>query len=113
MGCSPHEIVDFSSNINLYQPKIKIDITAKRLARYGDSSYKNLKKVIANKLEIKKSQIALYNGATSAIFALMKSLKADDIYLYAPIYGEYKKAAKDAGKKIHVLSRLYDLATEP
>jgi len=113
LNCSADEIIDFSSNINLYQPKIKIDLNAKKLARYADSSYSDLKRIIAKKLEIKKSQIALYNGATSAIFELMKQLKQKDVYLYAPLYGEYKKAAKESGKNIHILSRLYDLATKP
>lgn len=113
LGCSPDEIIDFSSNINLYQPEIKLALNAKELARYGDSSYKDLKRIIAAKLEIKKSQIALYNGATSAIFELMKQLKEKEVYLYAPLYGEYKKAALECAKNVHILSRLYDLAVKP
>jgi len=113
LNCSPDAIIDFSSNINLYQPEIDLKLSAKEIARYGDSSYSDLKEIIAQKYKIKKSQIALYNGATSAIFELMKKLKANDIYLYAPLYGEYEKAAKEAGKKVHILSRLYDYDAEP
>jgi len=113
LSCRPEEIVDFSSNINLYQPKIKLTLDAKVFARYADSSYADLKKIIADAQGIKKSQIALYNGATSAIFELIRQLKPEDIYLYAPLYGEYKKAARQEGKKLHILSRLYDLATKP
>ena len=113
LGCAPEDITDFSSNINLYQPELNIELNAKELARYGDSSYRDLKKIIAQKQSIKKSQIALYNGATSAIFELMKNLEPKHVYLYAPLYGEYKKASVQAGKKVHVLSRLYDLATKP
>ena len=113
LNCSPSEIIDFSSNINLYQPEINLKLKAKELARYGDSSYGDLKKIIAQKYKIKTSQIALYNGATSAIFELIKRVKPDDIYLYAPLYGEYEKAAKEAGKKVHILSRLYDYDREP
>ncbi|MEA1982570.1 MAG: aminotransferase class I/II-fold pyridoxal phosphate-dependent enzyme [Campylobacterota bacterium] len=112
LGCTPDEIVDFSSNINLYQPKINIKIDAKKLARYPDSDYSELKKVIAKKLALKKSQIALYKGATAAIFELIGSLKPQDIYLYAPLYGEYKEAAQKANKKIHILSRLYEIETK-
>jgi len=113
LSCRPEEIVDFSSNINLYQPKIELNLDAKVLARYADSSYEDLKKIIADKQNLKKSQIALYNGATSAIFELMRQLTPKDVYLYAPLYGEYKKAALQTGKKVHILSRLYDLATKP
>lgn len=112
LKCSADEIIDFSSNINLYQPKINIEINSKKLARYADSEYTDLKKIIAKKLEIKKSQIALYNGATSAIFELLKTLDAKEIYLYAPLYGEYKKAAKASGKNIHIVSRLYEIDTK-
>jgi len=113
LHCSPDEIIDFSSNINLYQPEIKVKLTTKRVARYTDSSYSDLKKIITQKYTIKKSQIALYNGATSAIFELMRQLTMQDVYLYSPLYGEYEKAALQTGKKVHTLSRLYDLATKP
>ena len=112
LGCSPDDIIDFSSNVNLYQPKIDIKIDSKKLARYPDSNYKDLKKVIAKEFEIQKSQISLYKGATSAIFELMSSLKPQDVYLYAPLYGEYKKAAQLFKKNIHTLSRLYDIDTK-
>jgi len=113
LGCAPENITDFSSNINLYQPELNLALNAKEVARYGDSSYRDLKKIIAQKQSIKKSQIALYNGATSAIFELIKSLKSKHVYLYAPLYGEYKKASVQASKKVHILSRLYDLAQKP
>lgn len=112
LGCSPDEIIDFSSNVNLYQPKINMEIDSKKIARYSDSDYKDLKRIIAKKLELKKSQIALYNGATSAIFELLKNLDAKEVYLYAPLYGEYEKAAKASDKNIHVVSRLYEIDTK-
>ncbi len=113
LNCSPDEIIDFSSNVNLYAPKMDITLTQNALVRYADSSYSGLKKVIAKKLEIKKSQIALYNGATSAIFALFKELKSKDVYLYAPLYGEYEKAAIQEKKNVRKLSRLYEFGVEP
>ena len=113
LGCAPEHITDFSSNINLYQPELNIELNTKEIARYGDSSYRDLKKIIAQKQSIKKSQITLYNGATSAIFELIKSLESKHVYLYAPLYGEYKKASAQADKKVHILSRLYDLAKKP
>jgi threonine-phosphate decarboxylase len=89
---APDEIIDFSSNINSYHPKIELSPTNNMLVKYADNSYNDLKKAIATKYEIKKSQISLYNGATSAIFELFKSLKQRRVYLYAPLYGEYEKA---------------------
>ena len=93
LGCKSDEIIDFSSNINSYDSNTKITLTKTMLVKYAESSYTGLKRVIAKNMAIKKKQIALYNGATSAIFELIKSLSSKDVYLYAPLYGEYEKAS--------------------
>ena len=113
LECKSDEIIDFSSNINSYNPNTNITLTQNSLVRYGDSSYSDLKKIIAKKMRLKKKQIALYNGATSAIFELIRSFKEKDIYLYAPLYGEYEKAAKLSNKKIHKINRFKELYKEP
>ena len=69
-GCKPEELIDFSSNINLYQPKTEQTLRDEIIVRYADSSYMELKNSIANNYNLKKEEIALYNGATAAIFAL-------------------------------------------
>lgn len=102
LGCESSEIIDFSSNVNLYQPKIKLKPTNEMIVKYGDSSYKDLKKTISKNYQVKTKHIALYNGATSAIYELFKTLDANKIYLYAPLYGEYEKAIKDKSKIIKI-----------
>jgi len=113
LGCKSGEIIDFSSNINSYNSNITITPTRTMLEKYADSSYSDLKKIIATKMQIKKKQIALYNGATSAIFELIKSLDEKEIYLYAPLYGEYEKAAIQATKDIHKINRFKELYNKP
>ena len=113
LQCSPEEIVDFSSNINSYHPDIEIKLTNEILVKYGDSSYKGLKDTIASKYEIKQKQIALYNGATSAIFELFKDLQETKVYLYAPLYGEYEKAAKQTEKTIVKINRFENIRKKP
>ena len=109
LSCKSKEIIDFSSNINSYHPNISITPTSNMLVKYGDSSYNKLKKIIAKNYAIKKSQIALYNGATTAIHELLKSLKQKRVYLYAPLYGEYEKAltCKDNIVKINRFKDLH------
>jgi len=107
------EILDFSSNINSYHPKIKIQLDEDVLARYGDNSYALLKKSITKKYSIKKSQIALYNGASSAIFNLIKSFKEKNFYLYAPLYGEYETASLASKKVIHKIDRFKNIYKKP
>jgi len=112
LNCHQDDIIDFSSNINFYQPKIEIKPTNNMLVKYADNSYKDLKKSISKKYKIGKDKIALYNGATSAIYELFKSLKEKRVYLYAPLYGEYEKAvAKD--KKIIKINRFKELYKKP
>ena len=109
LQCRTDEMIDFSSNINSYHPKLKTLPSNQMLVTYADTTYPTLKKSIKHKYHIKKSQIALYNGATSAIFELMKSLKQKRVYLYAPLYGEYEKAAKEANKKIIKINRFVNI----
>ena len=111
LGCCSDEIIDFSSNINFYTPKIANKPTNNELATYADTNYTKLKKAIAKNYKIKSSQMALFNGATSAIFELLNSLKQTRIYLYAPLYGEYEKATKN--KQIIKINRFDNLYKRP
>ena len=113
LGCKSQEIIDFSSNINSYNPSTDIKLTNEMIVKYADTNYSSLKQVIAKKYQIKKSQIALYNGATSAIFELMKSLKQKRVYLYAPLYGEYEKASTQENKTIIKINRFEYLYKKP
>ncbi|MDQ7066649.1 MAG: hypothetical protein Q9M40_00815 [Sulfurimonas sp.] len=97
--CKPEDLIDLSSNINLYQPEIELTISSKEVATYPDSEYKEFRGFLAQKYAIKKSQIALFSGATAAIYELFSSLKRKNVFLYAPLYGEYEKAAFSYEKK--------------
>lgn len=102
LQCKPAEIVDFSSNINSYHPDIHIQPTQSIIVQYAESSYKALKKTIAKRHTINSSQIALFNGATAAIYALLETLEYKRVYLYAPLYGEYEKALHQDAKIIKI-----------
>lgn len=113
LKCTPEEIIDFSSNINSYHPNITITPTNTMIVKYADTSYSKLKESITNKYQIKKSQLSLYNGATSAIFELFKTLKEKEVSLYAPLYGEYEKASLQADKNITKINRLKEIDKKP
>jgi threonine-phosphate decarboxylase len=110
--CTPDEIIDFSSNINFYQPESELTLTNSLVRKYADSSYKELKEIIAKNYEIKNSQISLFNGATSAIYTLFSQLKQKRVYLYAPLYGEYEKAAIQSKKNIYKINRIANIEDE-
>jgi len=109
LGCESDEILDFSSNINCYQPTENFSIPNATIVKYADTNYTSLKNIIAKEYKIDAKEIALYNGATAAIYALMQRLKAKNIYLYAPLYGEYQKAAIESGKNIYKINRIEDI----
>ena len=111
--CEPDELVDFSSNINLYQPQYNASFDNATLTRYAQSSYDSLKEIIAKNYKINSEQIALYNGATAAIYELFTQLKPKKVYLYAPLYGEYEKAAFQAKKFVSKINRLEDIQNPP
>jgi len=113
LECTTEEIIDFSSNINLHQPTQILTLDSSLVSRYADSSYKELKEVIASNYSIDANQIALYNGATVAIYELLKSLKRKDVFLYAPLYGEYEKACTLTKKNIYRINRITDETTQP
>ena len=111
--CQPEEIIDFSSNINPTVPTIELHIEAKSLQVYADPTYYELKKSIALKYNIVPSEMKLFNGASSAIFALFAQLDFSHVALYAPLYGEYKEAALAHGKKVQLINRLDDTWDKP
>lgn len=111
LHCSEDEILDFSSNINSYHPNVTITATNTMLVRYADNSYQSLKESIKQRYSVKKSQIALFNGATSAIYSLLESLKEKKVYLYAPLYGEYEKACGD--KELIKIDRFKKINIKP
>jgi threonine-phosphate decarboxylase len=113
LHCKSEEIIDFSSNINSYNKTSHITLTQSMLVKYADTNYTNLKKTIAKRYQIQRKQIALYNGATAAIYALIGALKEKNITLYAPLYGEYEKAAMQADKKITKINRFKNLYKKP
>jgi threonine-phosphate decarboxylase len=109
LACLPEEILDFSSNINLYQPEFTLELDPQKLARYPQTTYPQLTQTIADTYTLQPQNITLYNGATSAIYALMDTLKEKKVFLYAPLYGEYEKAALKAKKDIYKINRIEDI----
>jgi len=112
-GCEPHELIDFSSNINLYQPNNNITLTNATITKYAESNYSSLKERIAKNYAIESDQIALYNGATAAISSLLSQLEPKKVHLYAPLYGEYEKALLSSKKSLSRINRISDIKNVP
>mgnify|MGYP005664076303 CR=1 FL=1 len=113
LHCQPEEIIDFSSNINSYRPPLDIEQSDEMIVKYADNSYKGLKKAVSGKYAVSRREMALFNGATAAIFELFRGLKPKEVTLYAPLYSEYERAAKEASKKIIKINRFEELYKIP
>ena len=102
-----NEYIDFSSNINFVKPHINIDLNTLEISSY--SNYEKLYDNIAKLYGVKKSEIELFNGRSSAIFSLFRHLQLKECFIYAPISLEYKKTAQLFGYKTTIINRFLDI----
>ncbi len=104
------QVVDLSSNINFLQPSVDTNFSHIKINSYP--KYDQLYQVLANKFNILQENIELYNGASSAIFSLIKNLSNQICTIYSPAYLEYKKAASLYHKDIVLINRLTNIEQE-
>jgi threonine-phosphate decarboxylase len=106
-GCLPEQVVDFSANINPQQAVDLQSLLSVSLTPYADPHYGLLKQAIIQRYPIPDTaDIEVFNGASAAIFALLRYLQPHNVVLYAPLYGEYQRLAEHLGCQIHIINRL-------
>jgi threonine-phosphate decarboxylase len=105
--CNLNEVIDFSLNINFVKPQINIDFNHVEITSYPnyDQIYENIAKLYS----VKKGEIELFNGGSSAIFSLFKHLALEKCVIYSPAYLEYKKAATLFGYETMIINRFIDI----
>ena len=103
-----HEIIDFSSNIHFEQAVNWRELPL-NLQLYADPNYTDLKHAIKQRYALTENvDLALFNGASAAIFALLRLLKPDDLVLYAPLFSDYERVAEPLNCNLHFINRLTD-----
>jgi threonine-phosphate decarboxylase len=112
LGCRPEQVLDFSSNINPEQA-VDLDFLQQvHLGPYADPEYSLLKQALRTRyLSPAGVDIEVFNGASSAIFALLRWLQPKDLVLYTPLYGEYAQIAGQLGCRLHEINRFGSLMT--
>ncbi|NOT84860.1 MAG: aminotransferase class I/II-fold pyridoxal phosphate-dependent enzyme [Methylococcaceae bacterium] len=115
LGCSPAAVLDFSANIN---PNQAVDLNCLQLVAlspYSDPDYGLLKVAINQRYPTADGvDLEVFNGASAAIFALLRWLQPQQLVLYAPLYVEYAHIAAPLGCQIHTINRFHDnLTTVP
>ncbi len=105
--------MDFSANINPVQAVDLSCLLKVQLTPYADPDYSSLKQAINQRYPTPEGiDIELFNGASAAIFALLRSLQPKDLVLYAPLYGEYAHIAGELGCKVHNINRFNHLMAD-
>lgn len=98
------EIIDFSSNVNIFQSKkvheVLQNINAKDLSFYPDIEYTNLRDKLSQRYDIPSKNIIVGNGSTELIFLIMKLNSIKRIGIFNPTFLEYERAAKINNKEV-------------
>ncbi len=106
LGCLPEQVLDFSANINPVQAVDLNCLLKVQLTPYADPDYGLLQQAIKQRYPAPAGvDIELFNGASAAIFALLRCLQPKDLVLYTPLYGEYAHIAGELGCKVHNIDR--------
>jgi threonine-phosphate decarboxylase len=113
LGCLPEQVLDFSANIN---PEQAVDLSCLQnvqLTPYADPDYGLLKQAIDQRYPVPAGvDIELFNGASAAIFALLRGLQPKDLVLYAALYGEYAHIAGELGCNVYSIDRFSQLLAD-
>ena len=104
LGCKADDILDFSANINPFQAVNWRELQF-NLMPYAEPTYQDLTQVLKQRYALQQ-ELELFNGASAAIFALLRYLKPKEVVLYAPLYSEYSRLAKTLACNIHTINRL-------
>jgi len=96
-GIEPHEVLDFSANINPLGPPqgvlsaIKNSLTPISLQVYPD--VRNFVSAIAEKHRLMPDEIVVGSGVASLIFAVMHTLAPTRVLILEPAFAEYSRAS--------------------
>ena len=96
-GIEPHEVLDFSANINPLGPPqgvlsaIENSLTPIRLQVYPDVH--NFVSAIAEKYRLMPDEIVVGSGVASLIFAVMHTLSPKRVLILEPAFAEYSRAS--------------------
>lgn len=113
LGCLPEQVLDFSANINPVQAVDLTCLQGVQLTPYADPDYGVLKQAIDRRYPVPAgADIEPFNGASAAIFALLRHLQPKDLVLYTPLYGEYAHIAGELGCKVHNVDRFSNLMAD-
>ena len=105
--CDISEVIDLSSNINFVKPNINLNLNNINISTYP--TYTKLYNKLANNYNTTIDNLELFNGGSSAIFELFRTLKLNHCTIYSPAYLEYKKAAITFNYEYDLINRFTNI----
>lgn len=100
------EILDFSSNVNIFKLKdieqILQNISPEEISSYPDIEYIQLREKIAKKYNQRIENIIVGNGSTEIMFLTTKLGEIKKVGIIAPTFGEYKRASEINKKEVEI-----------
>ena len=91
-----NDIIDFSSNINIFSPDINYDDILKsiinNISRYPDINYNKLKESVSLIYNLDPSCIYVANGATEVMYDILSLDIFKNVGIFHPTFSEYERA---------------------
>ena len=101
LGIAPGDILDFSANLNPFGPPpgVREALDEIDISPYPDSEATRLRRLLADRLGVKKENILIGSGSTEIIrLAALAYIGRDDcVLIIEPTFGEYETACRIAG----------------
>lgn len=110
LGYDPHEILDFSANINPFPLPFELDALelSHLLRHYPDDEHRVILQSLASHYQIEPESFVIGAGSTELIYNLARLYPKGAVL--APSYGDYQKAHINAGGSLLAIPWTQDLA---
>ena len=115
-GLKEHELLDFSANINplgppeWLRPVISSQVSA--LQHYPDPHCAALVEAAAVRYGVAQDEVIAGNGSTEILYLLARAAGKSTALIPVPCYGDYSKAALQAGMKVRTIQEGRDLPVD-
>lgn len=97
----PHEVIDFSANINPLGPSQRglsaLEAQLRYISHYPDATNDDVLNAIADTYGMNKNQIVVGNGTAELLYAICRLPGYTGAFVPAPGFSEYKEALEASG----------------
>ncbi len=115
-GIPEQKILDFSANINPLGPPewlpALISSQVSALQHYPDPHCTTLVESVAQRYGVSGDEVIAGNGSTEILYLLTRAAKRSTALIPVPSYGDYAKAAVQAGMQIQIIPADQELRSD-